>query len=284
VGIDFHTLNFLRHVAGTKPFGETATIARQEVHVNPLVLGRALPLRPDYVHEAYCESLLTGYFGATRVDSIDNSDFENATIIHDMNQPLPPEHQGRYDTVLDLGCIEHVYNAPQALWNASALLRPGGQVIHVLPANNYCGHGFWQFSPELFFSLYAGANGYAETEVFLADYPDKWRWWKVAAPQGGQRVNVLSTSEVYVMVRSVRAGDTFSHDRVQQSDYAFEWSNTVHDPQPMAVPGGIKGAMMRLPGLYDRLFPLFHRAARLKPAMRLSDANPGLSEVDVHAV
>ena len=279
MGIDFHTLNFLRHIAARQPFGETATIARQELHVNELVLGGVIPLKPGYRHEAYCEPLLTDYFGATRVDSIDNSGFENATFIHDMNVPLPADLHGRFDTVLDLGCIEHVYNAPQALWNASALLREGGQVVHVLPANNWCGHGFWQFSPELFFSLYSPANGYRDTEVVLADVTDKARWWRVTAPEGGRRVNVMSGSELYVMVRSVRTSLAFSHARVQQSDYAWEWDNAVHAPQPMATPGGLKGALMRMPALYDRLFPLFHRALRMKPAGRLARANPGLSEV-----
>jgi len=65
--------------------------------------------------------------------------------------------------------MEHVFNASQGLKNVTRLCAPGGQIIHSLPANNFCNHGFWQFSPELFFSLYSDKNGYSETEIFLAD-------------------------------------------------------------------------------------------------------------------
>jgi hypothetical protein len=37
-----------------------------------------------------------------------------------------------------------------ALENVQAI-SGGGEIIHVLPANNLCCHGFWQFWPELFF-------------------------------------------------------------------------------------------------------------------------------------
>ena len=42
---------------------------------------------------------------------------------------------------------------------AIKLTKIGGMIIHALPANNFCGHGFWQFSPELFYELYSPENG-----------------------------------------------------------------------------------------------------------------------------
>jgi hypothetical protein len=78
---------------------------------------------------------------------------EKATHVVDMNKPLAIEE--RYDTVIDAGTIEHIYNAPQALANVSAMCAHQGQILHIGPANIFCGHGFWQFSPELFFSLYS---------------------------------------------------------------------------------------------------------------------------------
>jgi SAM-dependent methyltransferase len=282
MGLDYHAMSFLRHVGREHAFGETVTIARQEIHLNEVVLRRLLPLRADYRHQAFCEDLLIDYFGASRVDSLDFSDFEHATHIHDMNLPLPEHLWGRYDTVIDSGCIEHVYNAPQALKNCSLLCREGGTIVHVLPANNFCGHGFWQFSPELFFSLYSPANGYRDTEVFVSDYVDKRRWFRVKPPSDGRRVNILSSSELSVMVRTVRENRPFSHASVQQSDYVTEWQEAeTRVTDAMAVPRGLRGAIIGSRFLHAHLFPLYHRLKRLRSVDRLSARNPGLEPVSV---
>jgi hypothetical protein len=225
MGIDVHGINFLRYARKTAGFGRTLTIGRQGLHLSESFVKSFLKLNSDYVNDTYCERLLKDHFGATEVDSIDNSDFENATLILDMNQP-PPEHlRGQYNTVFDGGCLEHVYNIPQALKNLSLLCKAGGQIIHVLPANNFCGHGFWQFSPELFFSLYSEVNGYRDTEVFLADTIHLSTWYKVKAPSNGKRVNIRSHTPLYALVRTVLKTTDFSHNHVQQSDYVHEWSN-----------------------------------------------------------
>ena len=130
---------------------------------------------------------------------------------------------GQYSTVIDAGTLEHIYNIPQAFMNCSSLCKPGGQILHILPANNFCGHGFWQFSPELFFSLYSVENGYIETEVFLADVTNIDKWYKVKKPINGQRVNVHSSNRLHVLVRAVLATDDYSHKNIQQSDYEFKW-------------------------------------------------------------
>jgi SAM-dependent methyltransferase len=283
MGLDYHAMNFLRYAGRERAFGETITIARQEIHVNEVVLGRILPLRAGYRHQAFCEDLLTEYFAASRVDSLDLSDFEDATHTHDMNQPLPESLWGKYDTVIDSGCIEHVYNAPQALKNCSLLCREGGTIVHVLPANNFCGHGFWQFSPELFFSLYSPANGYRDTEVFVSDYVDKQRWFRVKPPSEGRRVNVLSSSELSVMVRTVRDSGPFSHASVQQSDYVVEWQDAdSRVTNAMAVPQGLRGTIIGSPLLHAHLFPIYHRLKRLWSTDRLSARNPGLELVKIN--
>ncbi len=62
-----------------------------------------------------------------------------------------------------------MFNIAQALENCVKLCKIGGQILQAVPANGECGHGFWQMSPELFFSLYSERNGFIETEVFIAN-------------------------------------------------------------------------------------------------------------------
>jgi len=137
-------------------------------------------------------------------------------------------------------------------------VQAGGQILHVLPANNFCGHGFWQFSPELFFSLYSAENGYAETTVLLAELPSSRSWYEVQMPHDGLRVNVRSTAALYVLVRTKRTSDPFSHAQVQQSDYVRAWSDTA--PAKTFEPTlamKLKGAIVASP-----LAPVARRAAR----------------------
>lgn len=281
MGINLHGLNFLRHARGFGAFGRTVTLGRQELHLNPVIMANVVQPSPSYSPSAYCEGLLIDQFGATQVDSVDNNSYQDATYVHDLNRPLPQELQGQYETLIDGGTIEHVFNVPQALQTCSELLRPGGQILHILPANNYCGHGFWQFSPELFFSLYSARNGYRETEVFMADSADTRRWFQVMQPSAGQRVNVQSLNQVMVLVRTVRAGSTFSHAEVLQSDYVFEWEHRRRAPAPPKPANGLKAAVMRSPKLYDAFLSIYRGVQRLTTTHGMSERNPGLKKFDL---
>lgn len=221
MGIDIHVFNLLKwSLEKHGQFGKVVTIGRQGLNIPYEKLKRIVSLPNDYVQTQFCEELLKKIFGADCVDSIDNSDFEGCTYVMDLNHPVELTRQ--YDTIIDAGCLEHIFNIPQALSNVSELCAEGGQILHVLPCNNFCGHGFWQISPELFFSLYSEENGYAETQVFVVDYfyPDV--WYEVIPPQDGRRALILSETELYVMCRTVKKKH-IAIKHVQQSDYVYQW-------------------------------------------------------------
>lgn len=225
MGVDIHLFNFLRYSKNFGAFKQTLTLGRQAIHTDINFILKKIENSDSYVHDHYCESLLKNSFGSTSVDSIDNSNYESSTIISDLNLPIPETLHNSFDTVIDGGCIEHIFNAPMALLNASKMVRNGGQIIHALPANNFCGHGFWQFSPELFFSLYNENNGYIDTEVFLADLSNINSWIKVSPPHNGDRVNFYSSGPAYVLVRTVKNKSVIEFSNIQQSDYIKSWDD-----------------------------------------------------------
>ncbi len=220
MAIDIHGLNFLLLAAKETGFGRTATIGRQSLAIPKETIRKLLNLEAARDFGPFCEDLLKAHFGSTIVDSWDYSDFEGATCIADLNRPLVT--RSGYDTVIDCGSLEHIYNAPEALKNLSLMCVEGGRILHVLPSNNYCGHGFWQFSPELFFSLYSRANGYQGTRVFLAGIASD-RWYEVKPPGNGQRVDITSSTKLLILV-TTRRMTRFRHENVQQSDYIHTWS------------------------------------------------------------
>lgn len=229
MGIDAHALNALEWLRSRRGrLGQTVTIGRMAVHLGPRERKRWTGAADDEVI-VYGEHLLTHHFDASAVESIDNSSYEGATHVADMNLPLPDALRGQYDCVLDFGCLEHIFDIRQALHNIGSLTRIGGTILHVLPANGYCGHGFYQFSPELFFSYYSERNGFARTEVFIADLLDTRHWYKVAPPKDGARVNVQSSRETLIIVCTDRVMEVPAAI-IQQSDYVHEW--TTSNPSP----------------------------------------------------
>lgn len=85
------------------------------------------------------------------VQSTDASNYEQADYIHDFNQPVPRGLHDRFDLVFDGRALEHMFHVPNALSNINALLKLGRRIIHHAPNHNDVDHGFYCFSPTLFY-------------------------------------------------------------------------------------------------------------------------------------
>ncbi len=235
MGIDIHGLRFLeyaREMSGE--MGSTLTIGHQGVHIQRRYLQRFLgaSVSTNCYPGSYVDDLLLEFFDATDVSSVDASDYEDATYVRDLNIPLEPSFP-EFDSVLDAGSLEHVFDVRVAFANVARCCKVGGQILHVLPANNQVGHGFYQFSPEFFFSLYGGARGFADTEVYLAELSSLNIWWKVAPPSGINRSTTLSSNETYVLVRTKKISVVPEANPLQQSDYVARWeSSNAVDGRP----------------------------------------------------
>ena len=90
---------------------------------------------------------------------------------------------------------------------------------------NLSGHGFYQFSPELFFNLYQAKNGFELLGIWFAMKADPGHWWKVADPAAVRhRVTLRNAHEVYMLVLAKKLAEIGPLPPPQQSDYAkSEW-------------------------------------------------------------
>lgn len=222
MGIDTHSLHLLRHARSEYgALGRTITLGRLANFLGPRATRKWFGA--EATRGGYCETMLQQRFGATCVDSLDNSEYEGATIVADMNHPIPETLIGQYDSVLDFGCTEHIFDAAQSLRNIAAMCATGGMILHCVPANGFCGHGFYQFSPELFFSCYSEQNGFAQTEIYLAELADINHWYRVSPPEQGHRVNAAARGEMYVVAMTRKMAARYVS--MQQSDYQYIWDN-----------------------------------------------------------
>jgi SAM-dependent methyltransferase len=168
------------------------------------------------------------------VDSMDASAYEGASIIHDLNLPIPADLRGRYDLVWDGGTLEHVFNFPAALQNAMQMVRVGGHIFLDTPANNQCGHGFYQFSPELFFRVFTPANGFELLRLYIQS--DDGIFHVVDPLEIHGRVELRNSEGTIMRVHAKKIAD-LPLSSVQQSDYVESWEqrNPPQDGKVKAI-------------------------------------------------
>jgi SAM-dependent methyltransferase len=247
MGLDVATLEILLSArdAGVS-FDEVLTVGRQSLRASSAEI-RAVLARHGVrlsAHQAqklvteengYCEPLLK-LIGAQRVDSIDASNYEGASIVHDMNERLPDSYRGQFTVVIDGGSLEHVFNFPVALRNCMDAVAPGGHFIGITPSNNLMGHGFYQFSPELFFRVFTPANGFRIEKVLLYECPWRWVWYEVLDPEEARRrVELTNNRPAYLIVWAKKAASVPIFTQwPQQSDYVAIWQSSAAG----AIPDG----------------------------------------------
>jgi len=234
-------------------FGDTLTLGKQNLFVSPIRLERLLKkhgllserYRQDTVpaltdQPRYMVDPLLSYLGASSVSAMDHSTYEGANVIHDLNQPIPENLRNRFDFIVDGGLLEHVFHFPNAIRNCMEMVRVGGHLCIMTVANNYFGHGFYQFSPELFYRIFTSANGFRVTTMFATtedvgvssvlgiDYLPEYRggWYSVADPEViRERVLLVNSMPTGLLILAQRTHETpiFASTPLQ-SDYVTQWA------------------------------------------------------------
>jgi SAM-dependent methyltransferase len=185
----------------------------------------------DLVQEdGYAETFFMR-MGHQEVVTLDISDFEGATILHDLNAPVPEELHGRFDLIYDGGTTEPVFDVATSFSNIHRMLAPGGILVSAPPGNGWFGHGFYQFGPELVYGYWKHGCGYdvltcsmlpvlpRHKELPLPDPAEKGQRLRLRGKIPGQRVYLY-----YEVRRGARAHD---YRQVLQTDYVNKWSR--HD-------------------------------------------------------
>ena len=62
-----------------------------------------------------------------------------------LNQPLSADLEEAFTAVVDCGSLEHVFDFPAAVRNCMRMVAVDGHSLSVTPADNWAGHGFYQF-------------------------------------------------------------------------------------------------------------------------------------------
>lgn len=239
MGLDINGTRFLLVAkASGVCFAKTATIGRQGLDLDWKYLKRIL--RHFHINKTDDEvkrllSEANGYaepflrmLGAVEICSIDASPFEGASLIHDMNLPIPDTLKNAFTVVLDGGSLEHVFDFPRAIKNCMEMLQVGGHFLGITPANNFMGHGFYQFSPDLHFRIFSQNNGFSIESMVLFESPSTDKWYEVTDPEKTRkgRVEFINNRPTFLLIQAKKVGcvPIFS-SLPQQSDYVALWNS-----------------------------------------------------------
>ncbi|BDS06758.1 hypothetical protein NT6N_17980 [Oceaniferula spumae] len=241
MGLDNETTRYLLADSKKTIRGKSVlTIARQTLQMGESELDRLLKefgipaeAQPNIDWKSkrrpYAEPLFSS-LGALSVNSMDFSDYESADLIHDLNDPIPDKWKKKFDFVCESGSLEHIFNLPVAVKNCMEMVKVGGYLTWAGPANNFFGHGFYQFSPELLYRILSKENGYKIIRMIAIEYDSKRRWYRVHDPAvKHDRIKLISKHQISVIVTAERVSEEKIFLRnPQQSDYLEEWNDTAH--------------------------------------------------------
>lgn len=85
--------------------------------------------------------------GIREIEVLDHFD-RRASLCYDMNAPVPDNQHERYGTLIDIGCLEHVFDTRQCLENCLRMVRKGGVYFVCTCVNGYLRHGLHVFNPD----------------------------------------------------------------------------------------------------------------------------------------
>lgn len=238
MGIDPTGLNALvlslNYVSNKK---NILTLGRQKINIGNHIINDLLNkfnlshLQNKYNACEFCEKFLND-LGFENVDSVDNSSYEGANIIHNFN--LPIEITKKYDFILDGGTTEHIFNAPQVVENIIDLLEIDGIYCSIVPNNNLSGHGIYQFSPEFFLSAFSKNYGMEIKELYLAKLGSFYEDWinvnDLKSCQDGRNCSKFNTlDEVYIIAIAKKISNnrkSLIHEPPNQYSYEnIDWNN-----------------------------------------------------------
>lgn len=256
MGLNFNSLKFLllAREQGVR-FGNVLMIGRQSLTVTAgeiralmrLSLSEETRTALHRLHlgpDAYAEQFFL-LCGATTAGSMDKTAYEGATVLHDLNLPIPDALVNTFDLIVDGGSLEHVFNISMAVRNCMKMLKVGGHYVCNTATNNYSGHGFYQLSPEFFFAAFAPANGFHVLEAYLYEETGANRWYRLSQPADAvRRMTFQNCVPAHLLILAKKSADTAVFEPFpQQRMYNAAWENPGVDVIGTRI--GLKGLAFR---------------------------------------
>lgn len=158
--------------------------------------------------------------GIDNLSVMDISKYENCSIVHDLNKPIPESLYGQYDFIVDGGTFDHLFDIKTGFENVVKMLKPGGRILQWNAASNFTGAAYLSFGPDLFYDFYI-LNKFTDCKVYIAeiDYlsqPEKWNFYEY---KGGKQNSHFRSSKIQITLVLAEKGLDSTWDKIPIQEY-----------------------------------------------------------------
>lgn len=102
-----------------------------------------------------------------QIDVLDVSDYEGASIVCDLNYPVPEIYLSQFDFIYDSGVLDNLFNPAQAICNIAKMLKPSGRYLGINVASFFPG-ALCSCHPEWFYGFFS-TNKFADVKTYLME-------------------------------------------------------------------------------------------------------------------
>ena len=214
MGISFHEFSFLKYSHRRKEFSSLGVLGRQQNFLDKN-LYKSLMIK-KLTDTNYADEILVDKLNLKKLITYDVSDQEKPSKVENFNHIV--KKPKLFDAFYDGGSLQHTFNIPNVLQNICNHVKIGGSIIHVTSSNNLCGFGFYQFSPEFFLNYYSEQNGFLNTEIFVANYDNHIKWFKLRKGLITD-ININTSARLICLVRTEKAYEKEIKDLFQIKNF-----------------------------------------------------------------
>lgn len=199
--------------------------------------------RFDFLQDDGFAETLMDRLGFGPIETMDFSDYEGATLLHDLNKRPKKSLENQFDLIFDGGTVEHVFNVPNALEGLYRMLKPGGRLISANGLNGWYGHGMYQFNPELVWTFWKRACNCNVIDCRAIPIDPEGAHGHVpfqdpALTGARLRLKKIGPGRTYLYYEVEKTAESHLPDFALQSDYETKWDGsanagqTRHDKTP----------------------------------------------------
>ena len=208
-------------------FSSTITLGKQKNYIPPDIkrkMRKWMEFSNKALSDTYIDQLIHE-LGSESVESMDYSEYEGASLIHDLNESLPDPYVEKFSLVIDSGTCEHISDIKNAVSCVKSMVKNQGHVIMISPANNWLGHGYYQLSPEFAFQNFS--QGFEIIGVYISfKRMFSYRIFEIPNPiKVGRRLNI-NRKGIATLMFIARKSNEPKKNSSNQSDYELAWQKS----------------------------------------------------------
>ncbi len=179
--------------------------------------------RPTKSYPNITAKTLLTLFGADKIQVSDAFDYEDPDLIIDLNEPVPSSLHNSFDTIIECGTLEHIFDIATALTSIVKMLKIDGSLMLCLPSSNVIDHGFYSISPTLLYDFFE-ANGINIRSCYLREgspfnYGRKGRVFSYEGPKWDTPITSSGSMEVCFFATKIRESSSSLAIKPTQSRY-----------------------------------------------------------------